>query len=134
MPASKAQQAAVAERRAKAIQMRLAGVDWDTITTRLQYRDRHSACRDVRRALDKARKEENESADTMRQLAGMRYERLIAALMPEALKGNVRAAAEAGRMTERIVRLHGLEAPKQIEHSGEVTTYQIVGLSPEELV
>lgn len=131
MPASKAQQTAVAERRAKAIQMRLAGVDWDVITDRLGYRDRNHACKDVRRALAAHRKQEAADADEMRQVVGMRYERLIAALWPKALKGDTKAAETAGRMNERLGRLYGVEAPRRVNVEAQQLGDEIMALLAE---
>lgn len=51
MPASKAQQAATAERRTRAIALRVAGVDFQTIADQLGYASRGAAHTDISRAL-----------------------------------------------------------------------------------
>lgn len=49
-----AQRAATAERRGKAVKMRLAGYSWQDISDALDYKGKGNAYNDVRRALEKA--------------------------------------------------------------------------------
>jgi len=114
MPASKAQQAATAERRAQAIAMRTAGVDWQTITDRLGYKDRNTACKDVRRALAAARKEEAEEVETLKQMTVLRYDRLQAAFWPKALKGDAKAADVIIKCLAGRAKIEGTEAPVRV--------------------
>lgn len=77
MPASRAQQAFTAERRTKAIAMRIAGTDWDVIKEKLGYASRGAAITDVRRALDKRTAELNLATDELRELELMKLDRYL---------------------------------------------------------
>lgn len=67
MPASRAQRAKTAERRKKAVEMRLAGADFDTIATELGYADRASAHKDITRAMEASVAEQHRSVDLYRE-------------------------------------------------------------------
>lgn len=67
MPASRAQRAKTAERRAKAVEMRLAGADYDTIATTLGYSDRGAAHKDITRALEANIAEQHHSVELYRE-------------------------------------------------------------------
>ncbi|MFI7467480.1 hypothetical protein ACIBUQ_34815 [Nonomuraea sp. NPDC049377] len=128
MPASKAQQAATAERRAKAIKMKLAGVDWQTITDQLGYKDRHTACRDVRRALEAIRKEQDNEAAALRQITVMRYDRLQAAFWPAALGGDTKAAEVVLKCLAGRARIEGAEAPTRVNVEAQQLGEEIAAL------
>lgn len=119
MPASKAKQAQVAERRKKAVAMKLAGADWDAITNTLGYPDRHTACKDVRRAMEANIREQSDLIEELRAVEIARYDRLQAAFWPKAIGEKDHKAAEvvlkciAGRN-----KLTGTEVPVRAEHSG----------------
>lgn len=76
MPASKAQRAQTAERRTKAIAMRLAGAEWQQIADQLGYANRGAACKDVTRALETRLAEQATSVDLLRQTELMRLDAL----------------------------------------------------------
>lgn len=57
MPASKAKRAQVAERRSRAVTMRLSGLSYQQIAETLGYKTRAAACQDVSRALEASRHE-----------------------------------------------------------------------------
>ncbi len=78
MPASRAQRAKTAERRAKAVAMRLAGADFDTIAATLGYADRASAHKDITRALEAAVVEQHHSVDLYRAEELQRLDLLLA--------------------------------------------------------
>lgn len=132
MPASKAKQAQVAERRKKAIAMRLAGADWQAIADQLDYNSRGAACQDVTRSLEANRREEAAAAEELRQVTVMRYDRLQAAFWQKAVNDKDPKAAEivlkclAGR-----AKIEGVEAPEKVDVSGGVR-YEIVGLASEQ--
>lgn len=109
MAANKAQQATTAERRTKAIKLRLAGLDWQEIADRLEYSSRGSACADVSRALEQHRKEEATAVEELRQTEALRLDRLMAGLWPKAAAGNVRAAEAALKVIDRRCKLWGLD-------------------------
>lgn len=115
MPASKAQRAATAERRGKAIAMRLAGVDYQAIADRLGYAGRAAACKDISRALEQHTAEALRNADQLRQQELMRLDRLQAAVWTKALAGDPKAVETALKVVDRRIRLLGLDAPQRHE-------------------
>lgn len=76
MPASKAQQAATAERRTKAIRLRLEGEDWQDIADKLGYSSRGAACTDVNRALATRVAEMGSTLEVYREAELMRLDQL----------------------------------------------------------
>lgn len=72
----KAQRANVAERRAKAIQMRLAGDSYDTIANTLGYSDRAAAHKDITRALEASLAEQRAGAEVLREQELLRLDAL----------------------------------------------------------
>src|SRR5436309_14392836 len=88
MAPSKAQKAATAQRRAQAIQLRMAGMIYEDIAARLGYSSRQAAARDIQRALDIARGEQHAAAAHCIALDLMRLDRLQTAAWPEALRGD----------------------------------------------
>jgi hypothetical protein len=75
-----AEQAAVAQRRTRAIARRIDGATWQQIAdAEPGYSDRAAACKDVQRALEAARTEMAETAEELRQLEVERLDRLIRA-------------------------------------------------------
>lgn len=118
MPASKAQQAHTAKRRAQAIQMLLAGVDYDTITEKLGYASRQAASKDVCRALDIYREEMREQAANHQARQLMRLDRVLAAVWPKVLKGDLKAADTALRVITQQCKVLGVDAPIRAEITG----------------
>lgn len=115
MPASKAQRAATAERRSKAVAMRLAGIDYDTIATRLGYASRGAACTDINRALEANVAEQNHNADVLRQEELQRLDRLQAGVWAAAAGGDTKAVDTALKIIDRRCKLLGLDAPQRHE-------------------
>lgn len=109
---SRAQRAKTAERRAQAIQLRLSGVDWQTIADRLGYSDRAAACKDVSRALETNQKAAEKAGEDYRVLELARLDRLQAALWAQALHGDHKAVDTLLRLMQRRAKMLGLdEAP-----------------------
>ena len=115
MAANTAQQAETSARRAKAIKLRLAGLDWQEIADRLEYSSRGAACADVSRALEANRKEESDAVDELRQVETLRLDRLMAGLWAKAASGNVRAAEAALKVIDRRCKLWGLDMRSPME-------------------
>ncbi len=115
MPASKAQRAATAERRAKAVALRLAGVDYDTIADRLGYYNRGAAYNDITRALEANVAEQQRGADILRQEELARLDRLQAGVWQAAVSGDTRSVDSALRIIDRRCKLLGLDAPVRHE-------------------
>ncbi|MTE20300.1 hypothetical protein F0L17_14515 [Streptomyces sp. TRM43335] len=132
MPASKAQRAATAERRSKAIAMRIGGADWQTIADALDYSDRAAAHKDVTRALEANRKAEAAQVEEMRDIETQRLDRLQAAFWPKALKGDTKAAEIVRRCIMDRAKLQGTTTPEKVEHTGGLR-YEIVGVDPNDL-
>ncbi|MFJ5814983.1 hypothetical protein ACIQGT_13945 [Streptomyces sp. NPDC093108] len=128
MSASKAKRAQVAERRAKAIQMVLAGLDYETIADRLGYASRGAAHTDVSRALAANLADLGEEAGTLREVQARRYHRLLTAVWPKALKGDLKAVEAAARLTDRVVKLYGLAEPDRVDVDvvGQVTAEDLM--------
>lgn len=118
MPASKAQRAQTAERRKKAITLRLAGMDWQSIADQLGYSTRGAACTDVARALEVNLAEQTQAADTLREVESLRLDRLQAAAWPAAVKGDLKAIDTVLKVIDRRVKLQGLDMPLRAELSG----------------
>jgi hypothetical protein len=115
MPASKAKRAEVAERRSKAIAMRLAGMDYDTIAKRLGYYNRGAAYNDITAALEQNVAEQNRNADVLRQEELQRLDRLQAGVWTAAASGDTKAVDTALRIIDRRCKLLGLDAPVRHE-------------------
>lgn len=110
-----ARKAVIAERRTKAITLRLAGADYDTIAARLGYSGRAAACKDITRALAVAMADLGRSADELRELELTRLDRLQAAAWAAAVGGDLRAIDTVLRVVDRRCRLLGLDAPVRAE-------------------
>jgi hypothetical protein len=127
------------ERRRQALGLYLAGVDLGTIAQQVGYSNASNCHRAIRQAIEESTvreqlaKTEND-IDDARRLAILRYDRLQAAYWGAAVKDKDPKAAQIvlKAMAARD-RLTGVEAPRKIEHSGDITTYEIVGVDPDEL-
>ncbi|MFK0222225.1 hypothetical protein ACIQWN_29045 [Streptomyces vinaceus] len=129
MVASKAQQAATAERRGKAIRMKIDGATYTEIAEALGYHSRGSACTDIRRALEKHVIEEGLAIETWRELELQRFEaeirdhiRLRNAYWDAAIGGDTKAAEIVDRARNSIrkavadeCKLLGINAPQRLE-------------------
>jgi hypothetical protein len=130
----KAARAAIAQRRADAIDLRLAGVDWLTVGRKLaadpainsdriaypqgygidRYRKGleppsddqliNAACKDVRQALKERTTEQDAKADELRAVENLRLDRLFFVAIDRAL-----------RIMERRARMNGLDKPAKTE-------------------
>jgi hypothetical protein len=110
VPASKAQQATTAERRRRAVQMRLAGgVTWEQIAKECGYSGKAAACKDVTRALDQERSLLRLSTEDLRTVEIARLDRLQRGHWPNALDGDIKATEVVLKIIAQRVRLLGLE-------------------------
>jgi len=78
MPASRAKRADTAQRRRKAIDMRMAGASYQQIADELGYNSRGAACQDVTRALETAVVEQARSVEAYREEELQRLDVLLA--------------------------------------------------------
>ncbi|MCL8016984.1 hypothetical protein [Streptomyces sp. AS02] len=119
MPASKAQRAAAAEKRKKAVALALAGMDWQSIADQTGYASPGAACTAVNEALKLHLREQGELVDQYRTIQIAQYDRLQAAFWPKAITEKDPKAAEvvlkciAGRS-----KLTGTEMPARTELTG----------------
>ncbi|WP_327358454.1 hypothetical protein [Streptomyces sp. NBC_01304] len=118
MAASKAQQAKTAKRRALAVDMRLAGKQFQTIADTLGYASPAAAHMDIKRALEANRKQVEQAAEELRSVEAMRLDQLQEAVWGTALKGEVKAVEVALKVIDRRVKLFGLDAPQHVALSG----------------
>jgi hypothetical protein len=118
MGTTKAKQASVAERRAQAITLRIAGMDWQRIADRLGYSSRGAACQDVARALEANLAEQMQAATTLREVESLRLDRLQAAAWPAAVKGDLKAIETVLKVIDRRAKLQGLDMPAKTEVTG----------------
>ncbi|MFF5655221.1 hypothetical protein [[Kitasatospora] papulosa] len=134
------QRLTAAERRRQALGLYLACVDLGTIARQVGYANASNAHRAIKQAIEEsnvreALAREEEAIDDMRRVEIMRADRLQAAFWGQAVKEKDRHAANIVLKCMKIRDdLQGLSAPRKVEHSGEVTTYEIVGVDPEDLV
>lgn len=115
MPASKAQRAVTAERRSKAIAMKLAGADYEHIATRLGYASRGAAYTDIDRAMQASVAEQDREASVLRQVEVARLDRLQAAFWPRALGGDTKAGELCLKIIDRRCKLVVGDAPTRLE-------------------
>lgn len=98
----------VIERERRVLELRRAGVSFDVIATQVGYRDRGAAYKAYKRAL--ARTLQQPAAE-LRDLEVDRLDRLLTAVWPKALRGDLAAVDRVLRVAERRARLLGLDAP-----------------------
>lgn len=115
MVASKAQQAKTAERRGKAIRLKIEGHTYTEIAQLLGYSNRASACSDIRRALEKHVIEEGLAVEAWRELELARLDILQKAIWPEAMEGSPRAIETALKILDRRAKLLGLDSAIKLE-------------------
>jgi hypothetical protein len=134
MPASRAKQAATAERRAKLVRLRLEGVAYDDERIRsLGYSSSQSASKDFIRALEERRDDQAAAVSVYRQQENERLDRLLEAAWPAATtpkpirnkEGDIvgeeldmRAVDTVLRLMDRRAKLNGLDMPVKAELSG----------------
>lgn len=109
--------ARAAARRTQAVRLRLAGLTYEQIAEQAGYSDRHAARQTVLRAL---RSVEAESVNELRAVENSRLERATAAVWPKVLSGDVKALLAWLKVSERLARLNGLDAPVQVAISAGV--------------
>jgi len=115
MPASKAQRAKTAKRRTQAIELRVSGMDWQSIANELGYASRGAAWTDVTRALEANLAEMSQKVDVLREQEALRLDQLQEAVWPHARNGDVRAVEAVLKVIDRRVRLFGLDAPQRAD-------------------
>ncbi|MFC4497881.1 hypothetical protein ACFPA8_27495 [Streptomyces ovatisporus] len=130
-PSRSEKRARVAERRASAIQLHLAGMSWQGIADQLGYASRGAAYTDVTRAMEQRQTEEAEQIALMRYTEARRLDRLQAAAWPAAMSGDVKAVETALKVIDRRVKLFGLDAPRRVSVEAETLAAEITDMLNE---
>ena len=99
----------------QALELRAAGYSFRQIGEALSV-SKPRAFRIVRKALDELVLHCQDTAERVRQLEIYRLDRLRRVL--DSKKGDPRVADTLIRISERVAKLHGLDAPQRIEASG----------------
>jgi len=109
-PARRGQTEVIAERRARAFELRKAGGSFREIARRLGV-DVHTAHADIDAELAVLREGTVEHANQIRELELQRCDEMTAGLWPKIRAGSPPAVSAAIRVSERRSRLLGLDAP-----------------------
>lgn len=126
------------ERQRQALELRKAGVGFQSIADQLGYKDHSGAYRAVRAALKKTLQE---PADELRAIEVERMDQMLAGLWPKATTGDTWAVDRVLKIMERRANLLGLDAPVKREISGSIEMRGYaervaaeLGLEPAEVV
>ena len=118
--------------RAQALQLRMGGASYSEIAAQMGSSSAATAFKQVRAAL---REMLQEPADAVREMELARYDRLMAAHWPAALRGDIQASAMVLRIMERRAALLGLDAPKKIDLTAYIRDLaEREGIDPDEAV
>lgn len=132
MGASKAQRAAAAKKRAEATQLRIAGVDWQTIADRVGYASAGAACTAVNEALKANLREQDQSVEELRALAVAKVNRLQAAFWPDAVvKKDLKAGKLVLECIKQEARFQGTEAPTRVNVEAQRLVDEILAAMDE---
>jgi len=101
------------EKQKLALQLALAGEEYQSIADKVGYNSRQAAWKAVKSALNKTVTEDAEQVKLMQM---RRLDRMLKALWPEVLQGNVKAILAAIRVEERRAKLLGLDGPIKLQH------------------
>lgn len=147
-----AQQALDADRRARAIELRVRGANWSEIARTCGYPSPAAALADVGKAMADATLRAEETADSMRDTANLRLEHLLGEAMkmiredapaqydsegnevtPDDRAVRLRAVDEARRLVGDITKLNGVRPP-DADDGDDKLVIKIVGVDPSELI
>lgn len=115
MAVSKAQKVVLGVRRSKALALRLAGCELETIVERLGYRNASAVAADINASLAQAIKAQNFNLDLMREQEAQRLNRLQTAIWPAAMAGDPRAVETVLKIMDRRAKMYQIDAPTRIE-------------------
>lgn len=126
MPESKAspRRIAAAERQAKALELRKAGLSYDAIAKKLGYKHRDCAHSAVQAALKGLKQD---SGKEVLKLELERLDRLFAGIWKQARDGDLEAMDRIMKLMTRMGQLCGIDAKEKVEHTGEVVFRVEVG-------
>lgn len=106
-----------AEKRARALQLRIGGATYDQIAQQVGFSGRGGAYRAVAQAL---RDIPREAADELRQLELERFDTIQIRLMQKLGQGDLTVVPNLLRLAEQRARLLGLNKPEQLQLQAEV--------------
>jgi hypothetical protein len=110
--AAAARKAARLKRRRDAVELRMAGVDYQTIADRVGYSSKGRAFTDIWDSMAKGRLAEEAELAELTYLELLRIDRLQVAHWPKALKGDAQATLIVLKLLERRARIiKGMEEP-----------------------
>jgi hypothetical protein len=115
MVARKARAVLTAERRTKAIQMKIEGHTWQQIADALGYAHKGSAYTDVQRALEQAVVQQRLAAEVWRELELSRLDAMQQAIWPRLMAGEPRAIEVALKLLDRRAKYLGLDSAIKLE-------------------
>ncbi|MBF6082892.1 hypothetical protein IU485_16125 [Nocardia cyriacigeorgica] len=105
-------------RQQRALELRLAGRNYDDIAAELDYASRASAWKAVQACLDRT---EAETVADYRYVQDCRYTNLFRAWWPAALSGDDKAAAVVLRTLEALSKLHGLNRDTNTDNAASMS-------------
>lgn len=103
--------AKIFEQRKKAMQLAIAGVDYQTVAEQCGYATKQAAWKAVK---DMMRQNVQPVAEQYRWMQVIRLDKMLAAIWSSVLNGNLQAIDRALKLEERRSQLLGLDAPVKI--------------------
>jgi hypothetical protein len=121
-----------AEKGRRALELRVKGYSFQEIADELGYADSRVAHNVVRDELEAAGVE---SVEEMRQIEGLRLERVIRAIWPQVLRGDLEAIKTVLQIVRLEARLYGLDARPEVaaEDEDRPILIQVDGGDPKHL-
>lgn len=101
-------------RTARALELRLAGLKYGEIANALGYASGQGAHNAVTRAMRQETAQSEEHREQLRALQLARTERMLRAIWPNVIAGDLFAIDRALKILDRQARLLGLDAPTQV--------------------
>ena len=108
----KAEQIELAERRAKAVNLRKSGMQYDAIARELGYYDGRHALKDINRAIREIPRADTEELVALELL---RLDALLQAMWAQALGGSTWHVDRCLAISDRRAKLLGLDQPTKVE-------------------
>lgn len=114
MGESLARRTALAQRRAQAIEMKLAGLTYKQIAEKLGYSGHAAACNDIKRAFEQAVIDREHHVDVLIEEQIQILDRMRRAAWPAALKGDTRSIDIVLKCVDRATKLLRLTPESQV--------------------
>jgi hypothetical protein len=122
---------AMADRQRRAMDLKLAGATFEQIAQQIGYADASGAYRAVQRGLTETQRP---AADELRETFSRRLDRLLLAVWPQAVHGDLKAVECARRLVDQQAKLHGANLPVKSEVDVTVTERSAADAALDELV